>query len=284
MASHSSPLKSPTLLFVSGAFHGSWCWSNFISYFESSGIRCQALEYRDIDNKSSLDCYLSQLHEAISALDAPIVIAHSMGAYVVARYAEKYSLNKVILLAPMPFNGWMGSLLRFAVRWPRTSLKACMHWNVNLLLEDESLLSDMFFSRIAANSLRNSLIGRLQPESTSALIVESNLRHISIQRLRENMADSMIVGSEDDPLFRIQSTEQTARKIGARFLRLRGFSHDMMLDSDWGLVAAEIYSFVMNETYSAPGILHGNQANTPNRNLQHLARSLRPFELKSSGA
>lgn len=271
--------KLPTLLFVPGAFHGAWCWSNFVSYFQSSGISCRILEYRGIGNRTSIDSYLDQLHESICQEEDPVVVTHSMGAYVVARYAEKYPLGKVVLLAPMPTNGWPMTLLRFAFHSPKTTVRACLKADINLILEDETLVSNMFFSRIASGSLRHSLSKRLRSESTFALVYETNLRHVCRNTVRRNIAEAFVVGSEDDPLFSISSAEQLAKDLNGKFLRLKGFSHDMMLDSDWGLVAAEIYAFVTQDDYVAPIMLHGNQVNTPQRNLQHLARTLHPVEM-----
>lgn len=268
--------KSPNLLFVSGAFHGSWCWSNFVSYFESSGVPCRVLDYKGIENRSSIDRYLSQLHAAIKEMEDPVVVAHSMGAYIVARYAERYTLRKVVFLAPMPPDGWILTLLRFAFHSPKTTIRACLKGNINLILDDQSLVSSMFFSGIAANSLRQSFCKHLQSESTLALVYETNLRHINQRTAGKNIQNALVIGSEDDPLFSLRSTEKLSKRLGGRFLRLKGFSHDMMLDSDWGLVAAEIYAFVTQDNYTAPIILHGNQANTPQRNIQHLARTLHP--------
>jgi pimeloyl-ACP methyl ester carboxylesterase len=36
------PSEHPPLLFIHGAWHGAWCWHNFLDYFHEKGFDCYA--------------------------------------------------------------------------------------------------------------------------------------------------------------------------------------------------------------------------------------------------
>jgi pimeloyl-ACP methyl ester carboxylesterase len=80
------------LLFVHGAWHGAWCWENFLPYFAQQGYEAHALSLRghggsqghDKLRWTSIHDYVADVAQIAQTLSSPpVVIGPSMGGYVV---------------------------------------------------------------------------------------------------------------------------------------------------------------------------------------------------------
>src|ERR1700680_2733797 len=90
------------LLFVHGAWHGSWCWNeHFLPYFVADVKHIP----RQLDRP-------------------PVLIGHSMGGLIVQKYLETHSVPAAVLLASVPPAGVLRTTLRIARRHPLAFLKA----------------------------------------------------------------------------------------------------------------------------------------------------------------
>jgi pimeloyl-ACP methyl ester carboxylesterase len=76
------------LLFVHGAWHAAWCWSNFLDFFADNGYRCLALSIRGSGRSPSskplrtcsLADYVDDVESVAASLPSqPVVIGHSLG-------------------------------------------------------------------------------------------------------------------------------------------------------------------------------------------------------------
>lgn len=98
--------KKPPLLFVHGAYSGSWMWSKYIPYFVSKGWTCYAMNMRShyksrvLDmTKISFQDYLEDIKEVIAECDVnPILIGHSMGGILGQKLAETVKLAGLVLV------------------------------------------------------------------------------------------------------------------------------------------------------------------------------------------
>lgn len=98
--------KRPPLLFVHGAFTGSWMWSKYIPYFVREGWRCYAMNLRGHYKSRGMDLsrvtfgdYLKDVEDVIAEIgEAPIVIGFSMGGIIGQKLAEKISYAGLILI------------------------------------------------------------------------------------------------------------------------------------------------------------------------------------------
>jgi esterase/lipase len=98
--------KKPPLLFVHGAYTGSWMWSKYIPQFISRGWKCYVMNMRGhymsrvIDlTKVTFDDYLDDIREIISECsEAPIIIGFSMGGILSQKIAEEFNLAGMILV------------------------------------------------------------------------------------------------------------------------------------------------------------------------------------------
>jgi pimeloyl-ACP methyl ester carboxylesterase len=98
--------KRPPLLFVHGAYGGSWMWSKYIPHFVSNGWNCYVMNMRShyksrlLDmTKVSFQDYLADIKEVISECgEAPILLGHSMGGILGQKLAETVSLAGLVLI------------------------------------------------------------------------------------------------------------------------------------------------------------------------------------------
>ncbi|MHA6534295.1 alpha/beta fold hydrolase [Paenibacillus sp. BAC0078] len=98
--------KRPPLLFVHGAYTGSWMWSKYIPHFVSEGWKCYVMNMRSHYKSRAMDMtkvtfedYLEDIKEVIAECnEPPIVIAFSMGGILSQKLAETVKLAGLILI------------------------------------------------------------------------------------------------------------------------------------------------------------------------------------------
>ena len=131
-APQSAPRPTP-VLFVHGAWHGAWCWENFLPYFAKHGYEAHALSLRGHGQSeghaglrwhSAAQGYVADVAQIAATLRAPpVVVGHSMGGYTVQKYLETHTAPAGVLLASIPASGLLGFDLRAALRHPVAFLK-----------------------------------------------------------------------------------------------------------------------------------------------------------------
>ena len=232
------------LLFVHGAWHGAWCWEQFMPFFVDLGYPCHALSLRGhgaSDGRAgirwhALADYVADLAVTIAALpESPVIIAHSMGAFVVQRYLERHRPPAAVLLAPMPSTGIAGCLVRQTIRHPRSALRTILTLNSQYFVSSPPALArESFFSADlpAADLARHA--ARLQPESLRVGLD-------TLWRPRPQPGTPMLVlAAAEDRVFTLAEVTATARAWNAELEVLPGLAHDMMLDTRWEHAAARV--------------------------------------------
>jgi len=104
--------KNP-VLFVPGAFTGAWLWKDtFMPYAAAHGFDAWAVTFRSHDRSGwllhslGLRDYLEDLQSAVDRLPAkPVLVAHSLGAWVTYHFARQYAPKALILVSPVPADG-----------------------------------------------------------------------------------------------------------------------------------------------------------------------------------
>lgn len=98
--------KRPPLLFVHGAYTGSWMWSIYIPLFINEGWKCYVMNMRShyksrlLDlTKVSFEDYLEDIKEVIAECgEAPIIIGFSMGGILCQKLAETTKFAGLVLI------------------------------------------------------------------------------------------------------------------------------------------------------------------------------------------
>ncbi|MCL6602223.1 MAG: alpha/beta fold hydrolase [Paenibacillus sp.] len=96
----------PPLLFVHGAFTGSWMWSKYIPHFIGEGWKCYVMNLRSHYKSRLLDMtkitfedYIEDIKEVISECGAPpILIGFSMGGILAQKLAETAEIAGLVLI------------------------------------------------------------------------------------------------------------------------------------------------------------------------------------------
>jgi Predicted hydrolases or acyltransferases (alpha/beta hydrolase superfamily) len=98
--------KKPTLLFVHGAYTGSWMWSKYLPHFIEKGYTCYVMNLRSHYKSRVMDLsaitfedYLSDIKEIIvECEETPVLIGFSLGGILCQKIAETIPLKGLILL------------------------------------------------------------------------------------------------------------------------------------------------------------------------------------------
>ncbi|MFC4161664.1 alpha/beta hydrolase [Chitinimonas lacunae] len=242
------PGSHPPLLFLHGAYAAAWCWQPyFLPYFAAQGYSAWALSLRGHGRSDGhgtlaswgIDDYVDDLAWAVGQIEAhhgrpPILIAHSMGAFVALRLARQRLLPGLALLAPVPPAGLLGSTLSLLWRDP------LLLWELNLVQHGRqvpqlSSLRRLLFSPDMPETELAGYARRFQRESDRALL-EMSLPQFDL-RPPLGSPPLLVLGSRDDHLMPAMLVEAAAMSLGQPVQLVDGLGHVLMLDTRWRLVA-----------------------------------------------
>lgn len=96
----------PPILFVHGAYTGSWMWSKYLPHFVSEGWRCYAMNLRSHYKSRVLDMssitfedYLGDIKEILKEVqEPPILVGFSLGGILCQKLAETAELAGLVLV------------------------------------------------------------------------------------------------------------------------------------------------------------------------------------------
>ena len=259
----------PPLLFVHGAWHGTWCWKeHFLPYFFAKGFSCYALSFRGHGESEgieklhtfSLNDYMDDVLQVMAHLkEKPVLIGHSMGGAVVQKIASAHldKIKMVVLLASLPPQG----ILKDALRLLFTHFRDLSQLSLFNQRRSGDFPVYLLFSKSLTTEKMNEFAKLLQPESNKALrelyrrvVPKSNLwagRPQGVSRSPNPLQVPMLVlGSKKDAFVPEKTVKKTGKIYKTRPIIFNDISHDMMLDPQWRSVADLIATFV-SETVSA---------------------------------
>jgi pimeloyl-ACP methyl ester carboxylesterase len=242
---HSTPL-----LFVHGAWHGAWCWENFLPYFAEQGYEVHALSLRGHGNSEGRDGirwystsdYVADVAQVVESLrPSPVLVGHSMGGYVVQKYLENQTAPAAVLLASIPTVGIIGMLLRMLRRHPASTLKALAMLNTWYFVSTPALAKDYFFSDHYPDDRFLKYYAHIQPESFRMALEAAIL---NLPRPRKIKTPLLVLGAENDRVFSAAEQRKTARAYKTEATLYPDMAHDMMLERGWESVADQILSWL----------------------------------------
>lgn len=235
--------RDTPLLFVHGTSHAAWCWDeHFLSYFAEHGYRAAAVNLRGHGRspvgtsirRVSLSDFVDDLHTSVRALGtAPILIGHSLGGFVIARYLERYEVPGAVLIASAPPYGSWGTLARAVRHHPGLMLKTVLRGKLAPDFSAPAVARRWFFSSDLPPELVVRYAARLQQESDRAL-ADCLFRRPAQPRRSVPM---LVLAAQDDFVFSLRETTATARTYRADWQLIPNLAHDVMLDTRWRAAA-----------------------------------------------
>ncbi|GAA0467418.1 alpha/beta hydrolase [Paractinoplanes deccanensis] len=245
-APEGEPVAAP-VVFVHGGSHGSWLWENWLPYFAATGRHCYSFSWfnhngsRDLPREQfvqrSIEAVTEELDIVVShAGQAPVLVAHSMGAMAVQKYAESHDVVAQILLAPIACrqvgNEPMPVPIDMTEPFPPMPYEMAYEW---------------FLSGCAERDARR--YHALMPhESPQAVWEVASGGAIGVDRTRLG-GPTLMVGAENDIVVPAEVVRRSADYFGADYLFLPGRAHSMILEPGWRRTADRLLAWLARATW-----------------------------------
>ena len=140
------------ILLVHGAWHGPWCWDGFAQRLAGAGHDVRTVRLRGHDGSPGrlwyrVRDYVRDVSEAVNRFpEPPVVVGHSLGGLVVAKYLERGRARGAVLLAPIPQAGSLTAVIRLASRHPLIMARANLTLRLRPFVTRRALVRELFFT------------------------------------------------------------------------------------------------------------------------------------------
>ncbi|MGQ7791065.1 alpha/beta hydrolase [Faunimonas sp. B44] len=218
------------LLFVHGAYHGAWCYTDYCRYFSNLGFRCGAIDLRGhgalpqdaLFVKSGQQEMADDVIEGVRALGGEtILVGHSAGGAVAAVAAARVRSEGLVLLAPAP-PGQLAGI------HPLPTVSA----SEPVPPPDPETAHRRFFPNHDRQD-SDALWRRLVPESP-ALLNDRRRLSVRIDRTRISGPVLLIAAGRDDGAMHTYGQDyETARFYDAEYHFVEDAGHCFMLEPEW---------------------------------------------------
>lgn len=256
----SSGSPKADLLFVHGAWSSSWYWETFfLPWFAERGYRCRAVSLRGHGRSegrvrwASIGAYIEDVAAASQDLTDPVVIGHSMGGFIAQKYAAKYPVRGLALLASVPPWGVWYALTHILRKRPLAFLRTLFTLDLYGVVADHDTARGLLFSRDESRTDKDHLLKHLKSESFRALLdmLFSPVRKRSIRDV-----PITVIGAEFDQIISHGNVNATARFHRAIPIMLPLASHMLTVDDRWQDAAILVENWlrrdVLGEAVAAP--------------------------------
>ncbi len=246
----------PPLLFIHGGYVDARCWDvHFLPFFAARGYECHALDLSghgqseggsELDTLS-LDDYLVDVLQVIEQLDRkPIVVGHSMGAFLAERVLEESRAEAGVLMSPVPPGGTLESAIRLFFQHPQF-LGAVFQMSKGIFdTAALRLIKEVYFSPDTSDQVLGEFTRLVQPESLRAVCDLSLL--FWRWPPRTPALPVLVVGGEADAVFPSYMTERVARRWRGELRIVPGAGHAMIVDQQWESCAAPVLAWLQQLT------------------------------------
>jgi non-heme chloroperoxidase len=242
--------RGPPVLFVHGAYVGAWCWAeHFLGHFAAAGFDAYAVSLRghgasvhaDPLAGHTIDDYVDDVREAIDAIGAsPVLVGHSMGAFVLQRHLARHAAPAAVMLAPVPPQGLGAASVELA--WRDPALLA----ELNGLMQSGRASPAALLRAMFAQPMDAARLGRYhalcQRESQRA-IWEMTFT-LPLRQWRAGGGPLCYLAAERDRLIPLHHHYAGAAMLGTTVEVAAGFGHGLMLEAQWPRVADRVIAWL----------------------------------------
>ncbi|MER7811944.1 alpha/beta hydrolase [Streptomyces sp900116325] len=235
--------EGPPVVFVHGGSHGSWLWEQWLPHFAAVGrhsysfswynhTNSEALPQEEFVRRSMLDVTRELRTVAAHIGEAPVFVAHSMGAAAVQKYAEDFPVEAQVLLAPVPCSQSAGEAIPLPIDmskpFPPMPYEMAVEW---------------FFAGCSDEDSRRYY--DLMPDESPRAVWEAAQRGAAIELDRERIdAPALMIAGGRDIVSPAELVSRHAAHFGADYLYLADRSHSLVLEPSWKEVADHVLSWL----------------------------------------
>lgn len=232
-ATNESIIKTP-IIFVHGAWHGSWCWEKWSTYFRDAGFEhVLPVEFRGHGYKTGeykrarLEDYISDIKKFVSQMErTPILIGHSLGCSIIQGMMVDQQFPATVMLAPVPEPKLFRKVfLRQIARHPVIAARSLIERNMNAWVKSRHS-AGFFFSNHIPESEIAQYMGWMQDESFRLFMLDLLWKAPH----KPLTSPTLVVAAQDDTFFTVDMQRSTAQRLSADFLVSTTSGHDIMLD------------------------------------------------------
>ena len=243
----------PPLLFVHGAFAGGWMWTEtFMPFLAKAGYACHALSLRghggshgrDHIDSHSISDYVEDVKKIVDWLgEAPVLIGHSMGGFVIQKYLEHHQVPAVALVCSVPPQGLIASQFHLMFQKPQlfNEINGIMAGDFT----DADALREALFAGEVDEAMLAAWLSRMQAESHRALWDMSMFNLPNLHAMHR--PPMLILGAEHDVLVPAFLVQTTASTYGLKAHIFRHMGHAVTHEKEWPLVAAALQDWLVAE-------------------------------------
>ncbi|MDD3030038.1 MAG: alpha/beta hydrolase [Alphaproteobacteria bacterium] len=240
----------PPLLFVHGSYCGAWIWAPyFLPAFEQAGWWGAAISLRGHGKSEGLerldsfgvDAYLEDIAQGVGLFDRlPVLIGHSLGGYLIQKFALDYPVRGLVLLSSPSLLGLQGSGRHIATHSPALALQlaSLMAWGPSCA-DTKAIASALFQDRDMAKRMIP-LLPPLQRES-SRVAFEASWPDF---RKPKFPVPTLALGGDADAFVPEFECRYEGQFWEGESKILRNVPHGLMLDSCWPDVLREIFGWL----------------------------------------
>ncbi len=247
------------LLFIHGAFTAAWTWSeHFLDWYAERGRPAHAVSLRGHGGSEGheqlgnwgIDHYVSDVMQVIDEIgEAPVLIGHSMGGFVVQKCLEQQAFPAAVLMCSVPPRGLIASSM--SLLWSRPDMLG----NLSQLMTggpvDIDALKDALFAQPASLTDLQRYLLLSQMESQRAIWDMTMFNLINPERLLP--VPKLVIGAELDHIIPANQVRDTAEAYGVEPVIFPGMGHGLMLERDWDHVASVMNDWLLAVVPNAPG-------------------------------
>ena len=235
----SEPSDQPPLLFVHGTGHGAWCWEErFLPFFAENGFDSHAVSLRGhggsqipaMYSLTSIADYVEDTRSVVATLrQAPVLIGHSLGGLVVAKYLERYRSPATILIAPSPATGMLWSGMKVMMKNPFLLAEVSIKRDYAVMYRTPEKMKRFLFSDDADIAMIADYSSKIDRESYRASLETMFV----LPRPKKINTPMLVVGAENDAILSERTIRRTAKMFNADCEMVPDVAHDMMLEENW---------------------------------------------------
>ena len=233
------------IIMVHGAFCGGWTFDRFRQPFEAAGYDVSTPDLPGHGRRRgeglaglSVRRYAGDVVERVRACPAPpVLIGHSMGGLVASLAATQVEVAALIMLAPSPPWGVVGSAMEVAASVGLSSEGA--YWTREVQ-PDARIMASVSLDRTPRREHR-AILSRMGPESGRALYEIINWwadpTLASMLPPGGLRGPALVIGGAEDRIHPPSTVAQIALRTGAKMRIMDGMSHWLVGEPGWRDVA-----------------------------------------------